>query len=291
VNGGDPGARDAPRGPSAPPDAPPAPRGPGAPALAFSGVVKRYGARVALDGVSLTVAPGEILALLGPNGAGKSTLVALACGLLRPDAGTVHVDGRPGVAFQELGLYPSLTVRENLWAFAEVLGVPHAQAEALLEPFVLAALADRPAGRLSGGEQRRLHTALALVHRPRVVLLDEPTAGADTQTRSAILRAVRALAAEGTAVVYTTHYLPEVEELGASVALLEAGRIVAAGTIASLVAEHAESVLEVTWADGRVERRPGTSLTGLPEGVVAAEVIRPSLEAAYLALTGRRDAG
>jgi ABC-2 type transport system ATP-binding protein len=201
----------------------------------------------------------------------------------------VDVSGRPGVAFQEIGIYPSLTVRENLWAFAELHGVPR-PSERLLETFVLSELADRPAGQLSGGEQRRLHTAIALVHRPQVVLLDEPTAGADTQTRAAILEAVRALAGSGTAVVYTTHYLPEVEALDAGVALLEGGRIIASGTVAELIAEHASSVLEVEFGDGRVERRPGTSLHGLGDDVVRAEVIRASLESAYLALTGRRSA-
>ena len=200
------------------------------------------------------------------------------------------MSGHPGVAFQDIGIYPSLTVRENLWAFAEVNRAPRRRAERLLEPFLLTELADRPAGRLSGGEQRRLHTAIALVHRPRVVLLDEPTAGADAVTRSAILDAVRRLAAEGVAVVYTTHYLPEVEALGAGVALLEAGRIIAQGTVDELVAEHAESVLEVVFADGRVVRRPGASLDNLEAGVIRAEIIRPSLESAYLALTGRRSA-
>ena len=151
---------------------------------------------------------------------------------------------------------------------------------------MLTELADRPAGRLSGGEQRRLHTAIAVVHRPRVVLLDEPTAGADTQTRSAILRAVLDLASDGAAVVYTTHYLPEVEELDAGVALLEAGRIIATGAVSELIAQHAESVVEITYTDGRVERRPGTSLHGLGDDVIRAEVIKSSLEAAYLALTG-----
>lgn len=255
----------------------------------LEGVVKRFRDVVALDGVSLSVEPGAIVALLGPNGAGKSTLVGIACGLLKPDAGTVHVSSRPGVAFQEIGIYPSLTVRENLWAFADVHGVPRRSVSRLLEPFVLTELADRVAGRLSGGEQRRLHAAIALVHSPRVVLLDEPTAGADVTTRAAILDAVRSLAARGVAVLYTTHYLPEVEALDAGVAILEAGRVIASGTVASL-AGHAESTLELTFADGRVERRPGASLDGLPGGVVRAEVIRPSLEAAYLALTGRRAA-
>ena len=258
--------------------------------MRLTGVVKRYGDRVALAGVDFEVPPGEVVALLGPNGAGKSTLVSIAAGLLAPDAGSVEVRGRPGLAPQEIGLYPSLTVRENLWAFAELYGVSRRRAERLLEPFVLSHLADRPAGRLSGGEQQRLHMALAVVHRPRVVLLDEPTAGADTQTRSAILRAVRALAADGAAVVYTTHYLPEVEELDAGVALLEAGRIIATGSVSELVAAHAESTVEITYTDGRVERRPGTSLHGLGDDVIRAEVIRASLEAAYLALTGRRSA-
>lgn len=258
--------------------------------LALTGVVKRYGERVALDGVDFTVEAGAVCALLGPNGAGKSTLVSIAAGLLAPDAGSVAVSGRPGLAPQEIGLYPSLTVRENLWAFAELYGVSRRRAERLLEPFVLDELADRAAGRLSGGEQRRLHTAIAVVHRPRVVLLDEPTAGADTQTRSAILDAVRGLARDGAAVVYTTHYLPEIEELGADVALLERGRIIASGTIDALVAAHAESLVEITYTDGRVDRRPGTSLHGLGDDVVRADVIRPSLEAAYLALTGRRSA-
>jgi ABC-2 type transport system ATP-binding protein len=257
--------------------------------MRLRGLVKRYGERVALDGVDLDVASGEIVALLGPNGAGKSTLVQIACGLLAPDAGTVEVAGRPGVAPQEIGVYPSLTVRENLWAFADVHGVSRRRAERWLEPFVLTHLADRPAGRLSGGEQRRLHTAIALVHRPRVVLLDEPTAGADVVTRDAILDVVRAVAADGTAVVYTTHYLPEVEALDAGVALLEAGRIIARGTVAEL-AGSVESTLEVTFSDGRVVRRPGSSLHGLEEDAIRAEVIRPSLEAAYLALTGRRSA-
>ena len=262
--------------------------------LTLAGVVKRYGEREALAGVDLSVEGGSIVALLGPNGAGKSTLVSIAAGLLAPDAGTVTVRGRPGLAPQEIGIYPSLTVRENLCAFGEAHGLrarrARARAEALLDPFVLAELADRPAGRLSGGEQRRLHAAAALVGRPRVVLLDEPTAGADTVTRGAILDAVRGLAGEGMAVLYTTHYLPEVETLGAGVALLEAGRVIASGSVAELVEAHAESTLELTLVDGRVIRRPGTSLHGLGEDVIRAEVIRPSLEAAYLALTGRRSA-
>jgi len=201
----------------------------GAPALEMSGVDAAYGARPALSGIDLTLAPGDLLALLGPNGAGKSTLVALAAGLREPAAGTVRVCGRDprrdratrrlvGLAAQEIGLYPALTVRQNLRAMGEIHGMSavaaRTAAESLLAPFGLDAVAGRAAGDLSGGERRRAHAAAALVHGPRLALLDEPTAGADPRTRDAILSAVRDLAAGGVAVVYTTHYLPEVEARG-----------------------------------------------------------------------------
>ncbi len=228
-----------------------------APALELRAVVARHrgAARPALDGVDLTLHAGAMLALLGPNGAGKSTLVSLAAGLMKPAGGTVRVLGADpaarngrvlreiGVAPQEIGVYPQLTVAANLRAFAELYGLrpkaARARAAELLEPFALSELAKRPAGRLSGGEQRRLHAAIALVNRPRLAIFDEPTAGADPSTREHILRAVRELAREGTAVVYTTHYLPEVEGLDAGVALLERGRVIARGSVAELVAEHA----------------------------------------------------
>ncbi len=258
--------------------------------LELRGVVKRYrrgGERPALDGVDLDVAAGRVLGLLGPNGAGKSTLVSLAAGLTRPDEGTVRVLGadpggrgsvrrQVGVAPQEIGVYPQLTVTANLRAFGELhgLGVRAARERAaeLLEPFALAELATRPAGRLSGGEQRRLHAAIALVNRPRLVIFDEPTAGADPSTREHILQAVRDLAGEGTAVVYTTHYLPEIERLDADIALLERGRVIARGSIGELVAQYAtpERMREL-----REQRLRETE----PE--------RPSLETVYLALTGR----
>ena len=184
-----------------------------APALALTGVVKSYGrgGPPALDGVDLEAAAGRVTALLGPNGAGKSTLVSLAAGLMRPDAGEVrvlgedpavrgaHIQRQIGLAPQEIGVYPQLTVTTNLRAFAELHGAKpraaRARAAELLEPFALTELADRPAGRLSGGEQRRLHAAIALVNHPRLVILDEPTAGADPSTREHILQAVRDLAA------------------------------------------------------------------------------------------------
>lgn len=300
------------------------------PRLTLTDVTKRYGPRTALDGLTLEVAAGQVLALLGPNGAGKTTLVQLASGLLAPDRGTVRVAGRDprsrrdgdrrdvGVAPQDVAVYPVLTVAENLRCFAEVAGLSRRDArrrvDQLAEPLALTELLDRRAGQLSGGEQRRLHTAIALVHQPSLVLLDEPTAGADVTTRARILDVVRDLARDGTAVLYTTHYLPEVEQLGADVAVLERGRIVATGTVQELVAAHAEAavVLEVD------ERARDGALAALPEaradgarlrvactapeatlpallarlgphaaGLRAVELVRPSLEAAYLQLTGR----
>lgn len=246
--------------------------------LVLEGVVKRYRGsdRPALEGVDLALAAGGVLALLGPNGAGKSTLVSLAAGLARPDAGTVRVLGADptvraratrraiGVAPQEIGVYPQLTVSANLRAFAELYGTrPRAarvRAGELLAPFALTDLADRPAGRLSGGEQRRLHAAIALVNRPRLAIFDEPTAGADPSTREHILQAVRDLAEEGTAVVYTTHYLPEVERLDADIALLEAGRVIARGTVEELRARHAAPSLEAVYhaLTGRHTVEPAT---------------------------------
>nr|MDP9332812.1 ABC transporter ATP-binding protein [Actinomycetota bacterium] len=186
-------------------------------------VVKRYGARTALDGVSLEVERGEVLGLLGPNGAGKSTLVSIVAGLRRPDSGTVLVEGidvvaespaaraRVGLAPQETGLYEVLTVRENLAFFADLAGMGRRARATRIDELAVAlrltALLDRTAFELSGGERRRLHTAIAFLHRPPLLLLDEATVGADVETRAALLDVVRAVANGGAAVVYSTHYL------------------------------------------------------------------------------------
>jgi ABC-2 type transport system ATP-binding protein len=293
--------------------------------LVLRGAVVAYGDHLAVDGVDLTVAPGRVVALLGRNGAGKSTVTSLAAGLLAPDSGHVRIDGADprsspdrgrlvGLAPQDIGVFPTLKVDENLRFFAELAGLrgPAAQrrTEELAERLHLTALLRRRAGQLSGGEQRRLHTAIAVVARPRVVLLDEPTAGADVQTRSAILDLVRSLAAEGTAVLYTTHYLPEVEELDAHVEVLHRGRIVAHGSVDELVAEHARATVVLEF-HGDAPPFPGAATLSAnqltievdePEtaalvvlgqlGEHAArlaglQLVRPSLETAFVALVGR----
>jgi ABC-2 type transport system ATP-binding protein len=222
------------------------------PLLEATGVVKRFGDTAALDGFDLAVEAGEIAGLVGHNGAGKSTFARVTAGLVTPDAGTVRVDGlnasravdrvRPilGLAPQELALYPTATARENLFAFAGLYGLRRRDArrriDQLADALALGDVLDRRVRDLSGGQQRRLQAATAMIHRPRVLLLDEPTVGADPITRDALLAVVRATALEGAAVVYTTHYLPELDTLGATLAVADHGRVVARGSRAELLA-------------------------------------------------------
>jgi ABC-2 type transport system ATP-binding protein len=213
--------------------------------LIAEGLVKRYGARMALAGFDLSVAPGEITGLIGPNGAGKTTFVEIVTGLVRPDAGRVLVGGQNalrsravrrliGVAPQELALYQTVTVRENLELFGGLAGLRGRELDAaisrVLDELALGPVAGQQTGALSGGQRRRVQAATAMVGSPPLLLLDEPTAGADPETRSALLAAVRARAAAGTAVLYTTHYLPELDELDATLALARAGVVIARGT-------------------------------------------------------------
>ena len=216
--------------------------------LEVAGLVKRFGDVVALDGLDLRVAPGEVVGLVGHNGAGKTTAVEVVLGLVRPDAGSVRVGGidalaEPrrarsliGVAAQDLQLYVTATVRQNVTLCAGLAGAPRRAADEALDEVGLAEVADRRVAVLSGGQRRRVQAACALLGHPPLLLLDEPTVGADPRTRSALLAAVRRRADEGAAVLYTTHYLPELGELGATLAAVRAGRVVARGSQAELLA-------------------------------------------------------
>jgi ABC-2 type transport system ATP-binding protein len=219
--------------------------------LSALGLVKRYGQIRALDGFDLTVAPGEITGLVGHNGAGKTTFVEVVTRLIRPDSGQLFIGGidalrNPrgvrrliGVSPQEPALYISATVRENLQLFGSLAGLRRSTlnraVEQVTEELGLTETLDRPVGLLSGGQFRRTQAATALVWTPPLLLLDEPTAGADPETRAALLGAVRSRAEDGAAVVYTTHYLPELTELGASLAIARRGRIVARGNSKELL--------------------------------------------------------
>jgi ABC-2 type transport system ATP-binding protein len=202
---------------------------------------KSYGKLRVLEGVDLQVAPGEVCGLIGANGAGKTTLVSIVTGLRDADGGSVRVAGLDaasnrkairgiiGCAPQELGLYPTISVRANMEFFGRWNGVTgrrlSSRIDEVADALDFATLLDRRAGDLSGGQKRRLHTGLAMLHAPRLLFMDEPTVGADVVARMKLLEAVRKIAAGGCAVVYATHYLAEIESLGASVAVLEAGRI------------------------------------------------------------------
>jgi ABC-2 type transport system ATP-binding protein len=221
------------------------------PALEAQGLVKRFGDVVALDGFDLVVAAGEICGLVGHNGAGKTTFARAAAGLIAVDAGTLRVASHNvardahvarhhlGFAPQELSLYPTATARENLMLFAGLYGLPRPEAHRrigeIAEAMALADVLGRRVRELSGGQQRRLQAATAMIHHPGVLLLDEPTVGADPVTREALLAVVRARADEGSAVVYTTHYLPDLETLGATLAVADHGRVIARGERAALL--------------------------------------------------------
>ena len=208
------------------------------------------GGRTVLDGVSFTLEAGEVVGLLGPNGAGKTTTLGVLSTLRRPAAGTAVVAGHSvttapaavrgtlGVVPQAVALYPPLTARENLAFFARVLGLARAQvATAITRALALVGLEDRAddaVATFSGGMQRRLNLACGLLHAPRVVLLDEPTVGVDPQSRERIHDAMRAQVRRGAAVLYSTHYLEEAERVCDRVVLIDHGRVIAAGTPASL---------------------------------------------------------
>ncbi len=210
---------------------------------ALLGAHARYGALVALDGVDLALRPGQVLALLGPNGAGKSTSVALLLGLQRPDAGQALLFGhdpdalsarrRVGVMLQSAALPDTLTVGELIAQTRGYYACPLSVADCVAIAG-LDGLLPRRYGRLSGGQQRRVQFALAICGRPEVLFLDEPTTGLDIQARRQLWAAIRARAAAGCAVLLTTHYLEEAEALADEVAVLQAGHIVARGSVAEL---------------------------------------------------------
>ena len=236
-----------------------------APLVAMRGLCKRYADRSVVDSLDLVVQEGECFGLLGPNGAGKTTTLRMLLGLTPPDSGTIQVLGEPiperaRVAREQIGvvpqfdsLDPDFTVRENLVTYASYFGLrgPHIE-QRIAELIAFAHLEGREnvaIPELSGGMKRRLTLARALINRPRLVVLDEPTTGLDPQARHHIWQRLRELRDAGTTLILTTHYMEEAERLCDRLAILDAGRIVASGTPRALIAEHIEPhVLELTGA-------------------------------------------
>ena len=218
--------------------------------LEVVGVSKAFGALKAVQGVSFEIADGETLGLLGPNGAGKTTTVALICGLVEPDSGSIIIDGTPlrgdadpvklrlGLVPQEVALYDELSALHNLRFFGTLYNLDPAPLEAAIaDALDLVGLTDRAKDRVktfSGGMKRRLNLAAALLHDPQILILDEPTVGVDPQSRNAIFDNLQALKARGKSLLYTTHYMEEAERLCDRVVVLDHGRVVASDTLRGL---------------------------------------------------------
>ncbi len=304
--------------------------------LVVDALVRRFDDLVAVNGVSFTVAEGETYGLLGPNGAGKTTTISMVAGLLTPHAGRITVGGRSvstrstaakalvGLVPQELALYPDLTGEENLAFFGRLYGMRGSELSGRMgEVLELVGLDGRRrdrASEYSGGMKRRLNIAIGLLHRPALLILDEPTVGVDPQSRNSILESVESLSREGISVLYTTHYMEEAERLCDRVGIIDEGRLVAEGTRRELVAQIGEldrvelrgrgdlkaaariiealdGVAEVGVGDESVSVLTTEAATLLPllmsatvkaeMSVSGVEVQEPDLEAVFLHLTGK----
>ncbi len=295
--------------------------------VAVENLVKRFRDLTAVDGVSLTVGRGEFFGLLGPNGAGKSTTIRALYGFSPPTSGTVRVFGmdirtrwravkaRIGVCHQENTLDPDLSVQENLWIFAGYFGIPLAEAKVraseLLEFFALNHKKDAKVADLSGGMARRLILARALINRPELLILDEPTTGLDPQSRHLLWERLESLKAEGLTVLLTTHYMEEAARLCDRLVIIDHGKILVEGAPGDLVARYAGAeVLEVGGPDAALRRYVTENrleyddlgdrlILYVPEGSSILEIVRTrfcvrqctwrrsTLEDVFLRLTGR----
>ena len=306
-----------------------------APILEAIEISKSYGTRLALDNVSLVVRPGEIAALLGPNGAGKTTTLSILATLLRPDRGRLLINGREpktdrralgrmlGLVPQSLALYLTLSAGQNVWHFARMQGLSRDDAREacrwVLEEVGLSDRGGDPMHTFSGGMKRLLNLACGIVHRPPVLLLDEPTVGVDLQSRERILTRIRRYADAGAAIIYSTHYMEEAERICDRVLLIDRGKLIAEGDLEKVISlGGGRPRIELTYRGQLPEGRFG-SLAGVREIDVTgsegkatlemnslgqvAEVLRglrsldlnvidfslhsPNLSDAFIALTGR----
>jgi ABC-2 type transport system ATP-binding protein len=304
------------------------------PVLEVHELRKNYGRAAALDGVSFTLEDGEMFGLLGPNGAGKTTLLSIVSCLMEPSGGEVRLYGRPlrlsdrkvrrhiGIVPQELAIYGELTARENLTFFGALYGlssaVLHSRVADVLKAIGLADRANERADTFSGGMKRRLNLGAALVHEPSLLLLDEPTTGVDPQSRNHIFEEVRRLNDGGVTVVYTSHYMEEVQSLCPRVGIIDHGRLIASGLVSELLqtlpglirirvpratvelrrriaclpetktTERDGDVFELECRDARATLMPLLGLLNETRTeLLSLETEEPNLERVFLHLTGR----
>jgi ABC-2 type transport system ATP-binding protein len=304
--------------------------------LRADGLEKRFGDLKAVDGVSFEISHGETFGLLGPNGAGKTTSISIIAGLLESDGGSVTVGGESittsstrgkgsiGLVPQELAIYPDLTAEENLFFFGRLYGMSGPDLDKRVDEVLeVVGLDDRRSDltkEYSGGMKRRLNIGIGLLHKPQLLILDEPTVGVDPQSRNAILESVENLSGEGMAVLYTTHYMEEAERLCDRVAIIDEGKIKAEGTRRELVSmvgqkdrirvdgggdidgavnrvRQIDGVTDVSRSDGGLDvlvvNASGilpeilSSVTAAGASISGVEVEEPNLEAVFLHLTGK----
>lgn len=299
-------------------------------------IVKRFGNHLALDHVDLEIRKGEIVGLLGPNGAGKTTLIHSLAGLIGADSGSIEWFGQPqgrdqreikrriGLVTQDITIFDDLTAKENLAFFGGIYGLKGTelkrQIQESLEFVGLTNQAGKTPAKFSGGMRRRLNIACSIIHSPELLIMDEPTVGIDPQSRNHILESVRELRRRGTTILYTTHYMEEVQSLASRVVILDQGHVIAQGTIDELVnhIQHEEKIkLEVAeWSESliaKIERldgvkkviREGTELHIISRsragnldrvlsiaqsagGVKSVHADKPTLEDVFLTLTGKQ---
>jgi ABC-2 type transport system ATP-binding protein len=268
-----------------------------------SGLRKRYGDNVAVDGVDLTVEDGAFYGILGPNGAGKTTLLELIEGIRKADEGTTRIAGLPvwprnpellpriGVQFQASAFFPKLTAAEQIHTFGKLYDAPADRCDLLLDQFGLTEKRDTLTEKLSGGQAQRLSIACSLVHDPQVVFLDEPTAALDPQARRNLWDALRSINEEGRTVVLTTHYMDEAETLCDEVAIMDHGRILTSDRPRSLIAAI-DAPHRITVDRGVLDGRTAAAVPGV-DGVIESDdalVMTTSTPAPVLAALAERDA-
>ncbi len=249
--------------------------------IEISSVYKTYTGsdKPAVDGITLSVRKGSFFGLLGPNGAGKTTMLSILCTLLRPDSGDVFISGistKDGIAKikgtigyvpQDIALYPTLTARENLKFFGKMQGLKGAylseRIDCCLDVANMNNLAEKRVDTFSGGLKRRLSLAVGLIHSPQILFLDEPTVGIDPQSRHFIYESLKHMNADGMTIVYTSHYMEEVEYLCEEIAIMDRGKIISTGKVAELLARHGQGVIEIK-TDARISEAVEKQLMALP---------------------------